>query len=90
MKKAIHALLFFACLGVAVVPASADTLLNTFISPGYGTDTSFGGWSLSGSLPQSLALPFSTSNAVTVDSILAAIFGDGGMTFRQFPLQRGH
>ena len=66
-------------LSFASVEARADVLLDTF-APG---DSAQGySWSLydDGSLGQSLAVPFATTSAVTVDSILAAITVTGSVT----------
>ena len=64
---------------LAAIPAFADsTLLNTFIEPwnqNAGIDYN---WGLE--QYQSLAVPFSVSDAVTVKSIVAAITAEGGVT----------
>jgi len=76
MKKSVSISVLFLGLIVAIAatPAFADsTLLNTFVEP--GDQTSGGGWAL-GSW-QSLAVPFTVSNAVTVNSIVAAIYVTG-------------
>jgi hypothetical protein len=79
MKKSVSISVLFLGLIVAIAatPAFADsTLLNTFVEP--GNLTSGAGWALEQS--QSLAVPFTVSNAVTVDSITVAIDVTGDVT----------